>query len=81
MTCMICKFVVDISFFHHIGKEREVLMFLSYLIRFFIIIHFIKINIVLPAHVESSLLILERKYSTEYSYIIRAYGICVLPLL
>ena len=34
IICMICKFVVDISFFPHIGKEREVLMFL-YLIRSF----------------------------------------------
>ena len=34
IMCMICKFLVDISFFHsYIGKEREVLMFLSY--RFF----------------------------------------------
>ena len=52
---MICKFVVDISFFPHIGKEREVLMFLSYLIRsFFRLFIFIKINIVFPAYVESS---------------------------
>ena len=32
---MIYKFVVDISFFRQIGKETEILMFLSYLNRFF----------------------------------------------
>ena len=36
MTGMICTFVVDISFFPHIAKEREVLKFLSYLIRSFL---------------------------------------------
>ena len=38
-----------------------------------------KINIVFPAHVESSFLILERKYSTEYSYILELMAFVSFP--